>query len=194
MVNALLQIASQEKLIPYIPVDLWSWLTKRPSLPPVCKGRYDGTDGPLIEAVRALNDIEVLKSYFLLVWSEWDRLYDNGFHKMRTSILEDFSGTGMGQRRTDLIQRLDRVLGQLDHGLEYLAQHNPDFTEDDLQKSKGQYGKLRETLLRVNVEAINRTPHLTIKTLCVLTHALDAHRTSHDIHVCTPSTISIVAG
>ena len=113
---------------------------------------------------------------------------------MRTSILEDFSGTGMGQHRTDLIQRLDRVLGQLDCGLEYLTQHNPDFTEDDLQKSKGRYRKLREILLRVNTEAINRTPHLMIKTICVLTHALDAHRTSHDIHVCTSSTISIVAG
>ena len=63
---------------------------------------------------------------------------------MRTSILEDFSATGMGQHRIDLIQWLDRVLGQLDRGLEYLAQHNPDLTEDDLQKSKGQYRKLRD--------------------------------------------------
>jgi len=72
VVNTLLQIASQEELIPYIPADAWSWLAKRPSLPPICRGRDVGTRGHVVRAVRALKDIEALKSYFLLVWSEWN--------------------------------------------------------------------------------------------------------------------------
>ena len=71
VVDTLLQIASQEELIPHIPADAWSWLNKRPSLLPICRGRDVGTRAHVIRAVRALKDIETLKSYFLLVWSEW---------------------------------------------------------------------------------------------------------------------------
>jgi hypothetical protein len=71
VVDTLLQIASKEELLPYIPVKIWSWLTKRPPLPAVCLGRNVGTCAHVVKAVQALKDIEVLKSYFLLVWSEW---------------------------------------------------------------------------------------------------------------------------
>lgn len=36
----LLQIASLERLVSSIPVDVWSWLTRRPPLPPTCMQRY----------------------------------------------------------------------------------------------------------------------------------------------------------
>jgi hypothetical protein len=72
VVNTLLQIASKEELLPHIPVNVWLWLTKRPPLPPICSGRYLGTRAHVVKAVRALKDIEILKSYFLLVWSEWN--------------------------------------------------------------------------------------------------------------------------
>jgi hypothetical protein len=72
VVDTLLQIASEEELLPYIPVNVWSWLTKRPPLPSTCLGRNIGTCPHVLKAVRALKDIEVLKSYFLLVWSEWN--------------------------------------------------------------------------------------------------------------------------
>ena len=72
VVNTLLQIASKEELLPHIPINVWLWLTKRPSLPPICSGRYVGTCAHVVKAVRALKDIEILKSYFLLVWSEWN--------------------------------------------------------------------------------------------------------------------------
>ena len=157
VVDTLLQIAYQDRLVPYIPVDLWSWLTKRPSLPPICRGRRGGTCDSIVEVVRALKDTEVLKSYLLLVWSEWDYLYYDGFDKMCTSIREDFGRNGMGHHRADLIQRLDHVLEQIDRGPEHPAQR-------DLHMSgnKHQYQKLRETLLEINTEAIGRTPHLTI--------------------------------
>ena len=149
VVDMLLQIASECELW-YIPVNLWLWLTKRPSLPPICPGRYCGTSSSIVEAVRALNDIEVLKSYLLLVWSEWDTPYSNGFNNMCTLIRKDFGGFEMGHHRTDLIQRLDYVLGQLDRGLEYFQQHRPWFNEYYLQKRRNRYRKLRETLVEIN--------------------------------------------
>ena len=145
VVNMLLQIASERELW-HTPVDIWLWLTKRPSLPPICPGRGCGTSSSIVEAVRGLDDIEVLKSYLLLVWSEWDTPYSGGFNKMCTLIREDFGGFEMGHHRTDLIQRLGHVLGQLDRGLEYFQQHKPWVEEYDLQKRRNRYLKLRETL------------------------------------------------
>jgi len=77
VVNTLLQIASQRELLSHIPTDTWSWLTKRPSLPPICRGRDVGTRAHVVRAVRALKDIEVLKSYFLLIWSAWNHFSSN---------------------------------------------------------------------------------------------------------------------
>ena len=149
VVDMLLQIASQGGP-QYIPVDLWSWLTKRPSLPLICLGRDSGADDSIVEAVRALKDIEILKSYLLLVWSEWNTLYAEDFNKICTVIQEDFGGIGMGHHRTDLVQRLDHVLGQLDLGLEYFQQQYPGFSQFHLQVGENQYREFREILLEMN--------------------------------------------
>ena len=152
VVDTLLQIASGDRLVRYIPAGVWSWLTKRPSLPPICWGRSRGTYAHVVKVVRGLKDIEILTSYLLLVWSEWDT--PSGLDEMCTSIREDFCGIGMGHHRADLIKRLDHVLGQLDRGLEYLAQHDPGLIEHYLRERKDGYQKLRETLLEID----NRTP------------------------------------
>lgn len=170
--NVLLQIASEEKLLPYITPGIWRWLIKQPALPPVCRGRDVGTTTRVVDAVRDLKDIEILKSYLLIAWSEWDSLRFDSFCKMRTSIREDFCGIGMGQHRADLVQHLDHVLGQLDRGLEYLKQHNPILNEGFLQAMRYQYRKLRETLLETNVEAITRTPYSMAFLFCVLTETV----------------------
>ena len=161
VVDTLLQIASEDRLVRYIPADVWSWLTKRPSLPPICLGRRLGTYAPVVKVVRGLKDIEVLKSYFLLVWSEWDT--PDGLDEMCTSIREDFGGMGMRHHRTDMIKRLDHVLGQLDRGLDYLRQHHPrvdngrpQWIESDLRKDN--YRQLRETLLATDTKGVARTP------------------------------------
>ena len=231
VVDTLLQIASEELLLPRIPVNIWSWLTKRPPLPPVCLGRHVGTRAHVINVVRAFKDIEVLKSYFLLIWSEWNipgcllpdhglihlrsgrvpirlrfgrmsihlrfgrtpirrpRYGFDGFSDMRISIQEDFGGIGMKHHREGLLQHLDHVLGQLDRGLEYLKQHNPKFDEANLQGAKDQYQNLRETLL---LEMIGRTSYLTITPLRMLTPA-HARRISHNVHVCTPSSVPVAS-
>jgi hypothetical protein len=87
VVNTLLQIASKEELLPHIPVNVWLWLTKRPPLPPICSGRYVGTRAHVVKAVRALKDIEILKSYFLLVWSEWSHFSPGSFNSVPGRLL-----------------------------------------------------------------------------------------------------------
>lgn len=213
VVRTLLRIATEARLVRYIPVNVWSWLTKLPSLPPICTGGCFGTRAHTVKAVRELKDIEILKSYLLLVWSEWNNLYLDGYAEMCTLIGEDFGGIGMGHHRADLIRRLDHIHGQLDRGLEYVRQHCPGsdddylmnhcpkLKEDDLRQHwpgldedflrirKSQYRELRETLLEIN----SRTPRLTIMFLRVLTHTPGTCRIPHNIYVCTPSPMPIVS-
>lgn len=166
VVDVLLQIASVDELAPSIPIRVWSWLTKRPPLSATCLGRYVGTRYHVVMAVWALKDVEILKSYFLLIWSEWNDLRDHrGFDRMCVSIREDLGGVGMGDHRMELIQRLDHVLGQLDRGLGHLKQHNPELGKFDLWKMKRRYRKLRELLL----EAERRTSSLMTVLFRVLT-------------------------
>ena len=169
VVDTLLQIASNGSLRPHIPVDMWLWLNKPPLLPPTCIGRQLGTMQVVVQAVQALGDTKTLKSYLLLVWSEWDPIHSGGVHnysgqhrscgkslqKMCTSIREDFSGIRMEQHREDLLQWLDHILGQLDLGLGYLQQYKLSLNEDSIQQMKEQYGELRRALLEVGKEAIN---------------------------------------
>ena len=165
VVDALLQIASNDSLQPHIPVSIWAWLERQPSLPPKCLGRSQGIQGRVVRRVRALGDIEILKSYFLLVWSEWDPInYHGGDHterrygdlqEMRTSIQEDFGGIGMGRHREELINRLDHILGQLDLGLEHLKLLKPSLEDGSVQAAKEQYGELKKVLLEVDGEAVN---------------------------------------
>ena len=160
VVGTLLRIASKARLVQYIPANLWSWLTKQPSLPP---GHPVGTNSLVVNVVWALKDIEVFKSYLVLIWSEWNTPW--GCNEMCTSIREDFSGIGMGKYRAKLIRRLDHVLGQLDCGLEHLRQYSRHIYEFDLRVREGRYQKLRETLLEID----SRTPHLIVMPLHVLT-------------------------
>ena len=192
VVNALLQIASMDELVPYIPVDLWSWLAKQSSLPPTSLGYYFGAHPRVIKAIQALKDIEIIKSYLLIVWSEWSMCWLNN-DKMFTLVQESFGGIEMGHHRGDLIRRLDHVLGQLDRGLEYLKQRDPELDWYDLAMRKNQYKAFRKTLLEINLKGTSRTPHSTITPLCILTPILDRHRVPYNIYVCTPSPMTMVS-
>ena len=167
VIDTLLQIASLEEFSSHIPVNLWLWLTKRPSLPPVCVGRVVGNHSDVFTAVQSLKNIEVVKSYLVLAWSEWGALGPQCFDEICTSMREDFGGIGMGSHRTDLIQRLDHILGQLDLGLEHLNRHNPYLDGDLLEVMGRQYGTLRKILLEVERRTLS--PMVTI--FCILTPA-----------------------
>jgi len=150
VVDTLLQIASNGLCIP---IDIWAWLKRQPSLPPICEGRSVGTRDTVVRRVRELGDIKILESYFLLVWSEWDAIdSDAGLIEMCTSIRRDLGGIGMD--REVLIKRLDHVLGQLDRGRWYLNQHNPGVDESRIRTAREQYRGLRRLLLGVDREAL----------------------------------------
>ena len=154
VVDVLLRIAFNRSLRPQIPVQTWAWLKRRPPLPPLCSGRYWASSTSAFCYIRGIGDIEILKSYLLLVWSEWE--YDPWVWK-KGLIERDFGGIGMWCHREDLIKRLDHVLGQLDRGLEYFKQHNPTFDDEDdggtIESRKELYGRLKKELLEMDKKA-----------------------------------------
>ena len=156
VVDMLLQIVASSKLVHD---SVWLWLTRVSALPPVSRGRSDGSYVWIVKTVRGLKDAEILKSYLLLLWSEWGPLAYSGFDEMCASVHEDFCGIGMGHHRADLIHRLDHILGRLDQGLEYLKQHKPDLEDHDIQDMRRQYGVLKGVLLETNIEVIARMSH-----------------------------------
>ena len=161
VVDALLSIASVDCLRPHIPIDIWSWLNKRPTLPYVCLGRSAGTRKHVVRCVRKLKDVEILKSYFLLVWSEWDHItYPEALSEMRMTIKQNFKGVEMEVHRKDLIKHLDYVLRHLNRGLGYLRQFKLWIEQDDVQKAKAQYQTLRQDLLQMDgvVSAADEVP------------------------------------
>ena len=160
VVDALLQIASSDSLRPHIPVDIWAWLETQPFLSRKCLGLSIGTGEGVVHHVRMLGDVEILKSYLLLVWSEWSWIRDAGFTEMRISIREDFSGIEKRHHREDLIKRLDHVLGQLNRMLAYNKLSGRRVEESTQQK---QYDELKRELLEVDKEA--NTPTRTLSRL-----------------------------
>lgn len=174
VVEALLHIASFDSLRPLIPTSIWAWLKKQPTLPPECLGRPMGTKGAVVRHVRELGDTEILKSYLLVIWSEWDHISDQsgGLAEMQTTIQEDFGGIGMWRHREDLIKRLDHILKQLDWGLGHLGHHKPSLHEDDIQRAKEQYSELKRVLLDVDEEETNMllTRMLPTATLILLVY------------------------
>ena len=157
VVDALLHIASVDSLRPHIPVTIWTWLKRQQSLPPECLGRSRGSSEDVVRQVRTLGDTEILKSYLLRVWSEWDSVDQRfgGLTEMKVSIREDFGGIAMWRDRQDLMERLDRILGQLDGGLDHLRQHKPRLYFDHIPRAKTQYNELKAALLEVDVETMN---------------------------------------
>ncbi|KAF9780433.1 hypothetical protein BJ322DRAFT_292345 [Thelephora terrestris] len=167
VVDTLLQIAATS-LRPHIPIKIWAWMKKQPSLPPVCGGRSRGTRGHLVSSIQELRDLELLKSYFLLVWSEWEWPYYPD--EMELSIREDFGGIGMWGHREDLIKRLYYVLEQLDQGLEYLVQHNPYIDQINIEMAKPRYRKLQDVLLDVDSKTMKTLTQSHSTFMCALHH------------------------
>ena len=150
VVDALLQIASVGILLPHIPIGIWAWLKRRPSLPPACLGRTIGTTPDVVHHIQRLGDIEILKSYFLLIWSEWNLLPEAYFTNADVVIREEFGGIGMWSHREDLAGRLDHIQTQLDPGLGYPKRCSPWDREYVIQRSKNQYEQLKQVLLEMD--------------------------------------------
>ena len=157
--DMLLQFASDEILRPQILAETWVWLKKPRSLPVCSWGRRVGTTDAVVRHIRGLGDIETLKSYFLLVWSEWNNLHDEGLREMEISMREDFGGAEGLRDREELIERLDWVLGQLSLGPAHFEQHLPPwiFELHNIQRAVSQYSSLKSALLEVHESVLLRT-------------------------------------
>ena len=191
VVDTLLQIAHWGSLRPHIPANLWLWLEKRPSLPPVCLGRRFGTTRNVIQTVRDLGDIDTLKSYLLLVWSEWDHL--RGASEMAATLREVFGEIGFWRHREDLLHHLDHILGELGRGFDYLHRHNPSLRGDDVMQMRLQYGRLRRTLLDVHGEAMVTLTRESPRLITPFSLPTHTDRMPLDVRVCNSSPLSIAA-
>ena len=186
VVTILLRPAHRGCQRPRIPVGMWSWLNKRPSLlPPGFTTLHRGGSWDVVQTVRALGDIETLTSCLYLIWSECNVISPEDLEKTCASIREDFSGIWVGYHRKDLLRRLDHILRQLGQGLGYLRRYEPTLRKGDVRQMKSGYGQLKQVLLEVDGEAadelIRRSPKLAI--LFCLLNRVDRLRTPLDIHV-----------
>ena len=112
VVDALLQIVHVGLLGSHVPVDIWRLLKRNPSLPPRYRGELWGVDASIIGYIRRLGDLEILKSFLLISWS--DQYFPPGdiVYEMERVIREDFGGNAMKGLRNDLVERLDHLLAK----------------------------------------------------------------------------------
>ena len=150
VVDVMLQIASCGSLRPHIPIDIWVWLKKRSSLPPWSWGRSNAIYSDAIDHIRGLGDIEILKSFFFVVWSEWEYLSDYHLERAEVWIREDFGGIEMRDHRRDLIERVHHILGELDQGSEYLKLQWPNYEGYLMELAMESYKRLERVLLEVD--------------------------------------------
>ena len=105
VVSTLLQIASIDSLQPHIPVKIWELINSKPSLPPLCWGWHPVTTPNVVHYIRGLGDLEIIKSYFLLVWSEWDNLQISWIWgwNISSSTTHGLTNTVLRQHRVNII-------------------------------------------------------------------------------------------
>ena len=151
VVDALLQIAHIDSLRSGIPIDVWSWLKRPPSSLPPSEDRPKRSERDVLHYVRGLGDIEILKSYFLLILSELGSLEDSYFTEMQVSIREDFNGIGARCYRRDLMERLDQELEDIEE-----FSFAPDYRGGlgSAQREAGQYRELKKVLSEVDTKAM----------------------------------------
>ena len=159
VVDVVLQIASDDSLRPGIPDHIWGFLKNPVSLPPLCRGRSLGVGLGALLYVRGRGDIQILKSYYLFVWSEWNFLPTSVIPVMETSIKEDFGGIGMWGHRKDLIGRLNHILARLDQMSRHLDQEKTEIEEDVIEQTREQHMRLRDALVEVDMEVVETHYH-----------------------------------
>lgn len=156
VVDVLLQMAFFHSIRAHITPKAWRWLNKRPSLPPRCRGRLLCSIGSnVLPAIRSRKDTELLTSYLVTMWSEWDCAGEWAFEGMCEVLKEEFCCGGgdevMRERRTDLLARLNWVLGELSRGWEYLRMKNEDVKPNEFELIRERYRELKRILVQGTV-------------------------------------------
>ena len=157
VVEVLLRMACVYHWRPHITKEAWRWLKRRPELPPVCRARsLCCNDLGAISKVESLKDIEILKGYLIVVWSEWDWLAPWVCSYMCAVIRKRFRGERKKGHREELRDRLLHIQKQLDLGLDHLRSQGSEMPGDYLQPTKEAYEALLETISEVELLQISR--------------------------------------
>ena len=151
VVDALLRIVHIDSLRSGIPTDVWTWLKKLQCFSPPPEGYPEGSEKDVVHHVRGLGDIEILKSYFLLVWSELGSLEGSCFTEMQASIREDFNGIEAGPHRRDLMERLDQQLEDIEE-FSFAPDYGGGVGSGRVEVE--QYRELKKVLIEVDREAV----------------------------------------
>ena len=86
VIDALFQIALVDLVRAYIPIHMWEWI-KRPQSPShMYQGLLEGPRSTTVAYVRTLDDIDLLKSYFPLIWTDKSILLSGRIHAVESSI------------------------------------------------------------------------------------------------------------
>ena len=152
VVDVLLQMAFFHTVRAHITPKAWAWLNKRPALPPRSRGRLLCSIGSnVLPAIRSRKDTELLTSYLVTMWSEWDCAGEWAFEGMCEVLREEFrwdGDEGLGECRKDLLGRLNLVLGELNKGLGYLRARHLDMQLDEFEVIRGRYRALKRILVQ----------------------------------------------
>ena len=108
VVKALLLALANASLRCCIPGNVWAWLKLQSPVYMSC-WRWEITQFSVVHHIQGLGDIEILKSYLLIIWQNCVLLHPLGFAEMKASIMEDFARVGMSRHRRDLIKELEEV-------------------------------------------------------------------------------------
>ena len=157
VVEVLLRMACAYQWRPHITGEAWRWLKRRPQLPPVCRARsLCCNDLGAISKVESFNDVEILRDYLIVVWSEWDWLAPWVCSYMCAVIRKRFGGERKKGHRDELRDRLLHIQKQLDLGMDHLRNQGSEMSADYLQPTKEAYRALLETLSEVESLRISR--------------------------------------
>ena len=184
VVDALFQIVHNGSPRPHIPIGVWAWLKRQPPLTHNHKRLRDGSAPYVICCIRLLGDTEILKSYFLLIWSDWNILHEWQADEMKVSLREDFCGVAMQHHRKDLIERLGHVLNQLDQMLESLRDPG---AKDSILSGRTEYRALLDILEGEDRKSMNPTSVCLQSQSFVMCMLIITYRIPLDRHLCLAS-------
>ena len=186
VVDALLRISQWDTLRPHIPIGIFAWLKRQPFLPYRRKGLGYPPGSGVIRYIRCLGDIEILKSYFLLIWSHWYILSEWQANDTQVSLGEDFRGITMQHHRKDLTERLGYILKQLDQEL-MESPKDAYYTKNSILLARRRYRPLLATLEEEDRKSMNPTSVCLQSQSFVMCILIITYRILLDRHLCLAS-------
>lgn len=168
VIGTLMQITDIDSIRLHIPIETWAWLKKWRSLPVADWGKFPKATPDAVRYIRGLGDLEIMRSYFLLVFSDWCGAPADTFHEVESSIKGEFGGIGMQCQREDLLNQLDSVREEVHAKRERNG-------EDHCSVKLDQYWRLKKVLLEMDREATKTSDCTSLKSVSLFNKHTDFH-------------------